>query len=239
MTAVVNSLWIGELTQLEMLSIASHIQQGHEYHLWTYKHFDLPSSVVLEDANEILPKSEIFTYSTGFGAGSVSAFSNIFRYKLLLERGGWWSDCDVVALKPFNFDDDYVFASERTRQASMHPTTCIIKCPPGALLMKYCLDVANSKDRKKLVWGEIGPRLLSSAIFSHEMLSHVRPPDAFCPVDWFHSVSDPSVHFPVDLSNSWAVHLWHQVWDSRSTNASYPDSLYEKLKNQFKVEEFL
>ena len=41
-----------------------------------------------------------------------SGFSNFFRYKLLLERGGWWVDADMVCLRPFAFDKEHVFASE-------------------------------------------------------------------------------------------------------------------------------
>lgn len=36
----------------------------------------------------------------------------MFRYKLILERGGWWVDLDTVCLRPFDLDLEHVFASE-------------------------------------------------------------------------------------------------------------------------------
>ena len=45
-------------------------------------------------------------------SGSLAAFSNLFRYKLLLERGGWWVDTDVICLRPFRVRDELVIASE-------------------------------------------------------------------------------------------------------------------------------
>src|SRR4051812_10885773 len=90
---VINGLWIGQLSPLEQLCIRSFIVQGHPYHLYTYDALDnVPAGVTLQDAGQILPKSLIFRNQLGKGKGSVAAFSDLFRYKLLLERGGWWVD---------------------------------------------------------------------------------------------------------------------------------------------------
>ncbi len=47
--------------------------------------------------------------------GSVADFANFFRYKLSLEKGGWWTDMDYVCLTPLDFADDLVFGSEMDR----------------------------------------------------------------------------------------------------------------------------
>src|ERR1044072_2497854 len=108
---VVQGLWIGaELSVMEQMSIASFLMNGHEYHLYTYedvKH--LPAGTVVKDGREILPSSMIFQYRD---FKSYSGFSNFFRYKLLLERGGWWGDTDMICLQPFDFRSEYVFSSE-------------------------------------------------------------------------------------------------------------------------------
>ena len=92
MAEIIQSLWIGEsLGPLQKLSIASFLNHGHEYHLHCYQKIgNLPSGVVVKDASETLPASAIFYYQNGPGRGSVAAFANLFRYKLLLEKGGWW-----------------------------------------------------------------------------------------------------------------------------------------------------
>ena len=85
---VIQGLWIGsQLSVMERLSIASFISNGHEYHLYVYGDVrDIPEGGVVKDGNEILPASMIFQYERH---KTFSAFSNFFRYKLLLERGGW------------------------------------------------------------------------------------------------------------------------------------------------------
>ena len=108
-------LWIGErLSNLERLSIASFLANGHAVHLYTYGDVDrVPPGVVRCDANKILPESAVFTYAGGFGKGSPSAFANGFRYKLLLERGGMYSDTDIVCLRPFAFAEEMPYAVAR------------------------------------------------------------------------------------------------------------------------------
>src|SRR5277367_3549628 len=129
MSEWIQSLWIGrKLSAMERLSIASFLTSGHEYHLYVYEEVEnAPDGTVLEAANEILPESRIFQYSK---YPSYAGFSNFFRYKLLLEKGGWWVDTDVVCLQPFAFDETYVFASEQVNGREV-PATAVIKAPPG------------------------------------------------------------------------------------------------------------
>src|SRR5438132_12635269 len=95
---------------MEKLSISSFIRNGHDYHLYTYNELPyVPAGTVLKDANEILPASAIFQYRD---RPSYAGFANSFRYKLLLERGGWWADTDTVCLRLFDFSEEYVFSSE-------------------------------------------------------------------------------------------------------------------------------
>ena len=110
----VQSLWIGAaLSTMERLSIRSFLAQGHPFHLYVYAEVEnVPAETTLLDARSILPESEIFVYAKGIGKGSYAAFSDLFRYKLLLERGGWWVDLDMVALRPFEFDRQHVFGYE-------------------------------------------------------------------------------------------------------------------------------
>jgi len=140
-------LWIGgALSTMERLALASHVRVGHACRLWTYEPPDnVPQGVVLEDAQQILPRDRIFTYQHGPGKGSVAAFANLFRYKLLYERGGWWADTDVVCLRPFDFKAEHVFASERTPAASQ-VTNAVIKAPAGSCAMEYCLRSAERRD---------------------------------------------------------------------------------------------
>jgi len=105
---IIQGLWIGpELSVMEQLSISSFLLNGHDYHLYVYDYVkNVPVGAVVRDANEILPASRIFQYKR---SPSYAGFANFFRYKLLLERGGWWADTDTICVKPFDFPEEYVF----------------------------------------------------------------------------------------------------------------------------------
>ena len=75
------SLWIGPISPYESMCMRSFIDQGHDFDLYTYNgtgECQVPAGVRLRDASEILSENEYFTYQTGPGKGSHSAFSNLF-----------------------------------------------------------------------------------------------------------------------------------------------------------------
>ena len=89
----------------------------------------MPNNPALQDAAQILPRSHIFHNQRGKGKGSLAGFSDLFRYKLLLDRGGWWVDADIFCLRPFVFEAPYVFGAEGESVASG-----VIKMPRGCEL---------------------------------------------------------------------------------------------------------
>jgi len=142
---IIHGLWIGHtLSPIELLCIKSFMFHGHEFHLWTYDVVGtiLPESLILEDASLIIPAEKVFAYSNrnqyGHGKGSFAGFSDIFRYKLLYEKGGWWVDMDVCCLKPFDFVEEYVFRSHH----DLPVVGNIMKCPKGSELMRLSYEEA-------------------------------------------------------------------------------------------------
>lgn len=141
----VHGLWIGDaLSPMELLTIHSFLDKGHSFKLWLYSELKtkLPEGVLTGDANEIIPREKIFRYKNksqfGHGKGSVAGFSDIFRYKLLYEYGGWWVDMDITCLKKFDFDKPYFFRKHH----NLNVVGNVMKCPKGSLLMKRCYDEA-------------------------------------------------------------------------------------------------
>ncbi|BAP55651.1 hypothetical protein THII_1354 [Thioploca ingrica] len=108
---IIQSLWIGKkLSSMEQLSITSFLRNGHSFHLYVYDEVaGIPPKTIIKDANQIVPANKIFKYKNN---NSYAGFSNLFRYQLLFEKGNFWVDTDIIALKPFNFPSDYVFGSE-------------------------------------------------------------------------------------------------------------------------------
>src|ERR1700716_1693870 len=111
MPGIIQSLWIGDrLSVMERLCISSFLHHGHPFHLYVYQDTaGIPPGTVILDGNTILPASRIFTYTEH---KTYAGFANFFRYKLLLEKGGWFVDADTICLRPFEFGDGHVFSSE-------------------------------------------------------------------------------------------------------------------------------
>ena len=232
---VIQGLWIGrELSAMEQLSLASFIAHGHEYHLYTYEQvLNVPQNVVIRDAEEILPRARAFQYSEH---RTWSGFANFFRYKLLLERGGWWADTDLVCLAPFEFSDEYVFSSEFSVGRQM-VNIGAIKAPAASEIMAYNWSVCQKKDPARLVWGETGPALMEEAVERFSMQRHVKPWKVFCPIGFreWRKIIDPRAEDSFSTETR-AVHLWHEMWRSanQDKNAHYhPASLYERLRRQY------
>jgi hypothetical protein len=231
---VIQGLWIGSsLSVMEQLSIASFLSNGHEYHLYVYDDMQhVPVGATVRDANEILPASMIFQYEQH---KSFSAFSNFFRYKLLLEKGGWWADTDVVCLKPFDFREEYVFSSERAGGKEF--INCgVVKAPPGSQAMRYAWNICRAKQTEKLTWGEVGPRLIAESIKAHGLDRFVLRPRIFCPVgyaEWDEVLNPDKIR---NLDDSYAIHLWNEMWrrnDQDKDQPYDPDCLYERLKLKY------
>ena len=140
-----NSLWIGKtLSKLELLTIHSFLALGYRFRLWIYEPIEtvLPEGVIVGDASVIVPREKIFSYRNenkyGHGKGSYAGFSDIFRYKLLYEKGGWWVDMDVTCLKPLDFTAPYFFRNHHELKVVGN----VMKCPKNSELMKRCYEEA-------------------------------------------------------------------------------------------------
>ena len=237
MNRIIQGLWIGpELSVMEQLSIASFISNGHEYHLYVYDEpKNIPAQTIVKDANEILVAARIFQYKHH---QTYAGFANFFRYKLLLERGGWWADTDTICLKTFDFPETQVFASEMCRGEEV-VTSGIIKAPIGSPAMSYAWEVCQAKDPEQLAWGETGPRLMGEAVKRFSLEAYRKPYHVFCPLgyaDW-HKVLESEAE--PNLDGAHAIHLWNERWRvaGQDKNAEYPPQcLYEQLKRKYPPE---
>jgi hypothetical protein len=233
---VIQGLWLGDsLSNMERLSIASFLAHGHEYHLYVYGAVSsVPAGAHLRDAREILADSMIFQYARH---ASYAGFANYFRYKLLLERGGWWADTDTVCLRPFDFPEEYVFGSELTMEGEATPTSGFIKAPAGSEAMAFAWEECLRKDPRRLTWGETGARLIAAVIRNYSLDAFLQDFRTFTPVAHFEweRVLEPG--WNVDFAaTTRSIHLWNEKWRraGRDKNATYPsDCLYERLKAMY------
>ncbi len=229
----IQGLWLGDrLSKLEQLSIRSFLKHGHTYHLYTYERCaGAPEGAILRDANEILPRSLLCQDRPH---GNEALLSDYFRFKLLLDRGGWWADLDVVCLRPFTFHADYVFASEMAAGGA-HPASCVIKAPAGAPWLHDAWERLRSLDPGKIQWGDAGPRLVALCVEARSLQEWVQPPNVFCPIDPPDWESVLRARAPALGDDTFAIHFWHELWRraGRDKDARYPRTcLYEQLKRE-------
>jgi hypothetical protein len=238
MSNVIQSLWVGDrLSMMEILSIRSFLAHDHEYVLYAYGLLEnLPVGARIQDANSILPASAIFQYTA---QASFAGFSNFFRYKLLLERGGWWADTDIICLQPFDIAAPFVFSSEMTTRGVV-PASAVIKAPSGSDAMAHAWRVCSEKIPKLLRWGETGPKLIAEVIALFSLERYLFPPEAFCPIgyqDW-HRLIEPNLDSAA-YRDSFGIHLWNEMWRREACDKDRlydPGSLYGSLQRRYRDE---
>lgn len=251
---IIQSLWIGDnLSVMEKLCISSFLKNGHPFHLYTYGTVkNAPKGTLLKDAGEIISPDKIFKYKD---RDTYAGFSNVFRYKLILEKGNCWVDTDVICLRPFDFTQEYVFSGVANWKfynpfsAILRIHSFVIKAPPGSEIMKYCYEVCSGKNSKEIVWGEIGPRLLEAAVIKFGLENYVLKHGTFTTInwpDWKRLISSSLLvswqeRARIALHRSRSVHLLNEMWrlNSIDKNASFPKHcIYEQLKRRYLINNF-
>lgn len=231
---IIHQLWIGkELHALEILSSKTFLSFGYTVKLWVFEDvLNIPDGVILCDANSIIPKSEIFYYDNGSPAG----FANLFRYKLLYEKGGWWADNDMICVNSLPEEDEYVFAREKNKNLI---NNSIIKCPKKSDVLLELYETARAMG-KNIAICSTGPILLNSVVIKRKMEIFARP----WPV--FHSFAndvdavfkEPCPDIPKEAIT---IHLFRQYFNNmikRTLYKKFPkNSLYEKLKIEHNISE--
>lgn len=250
----IQGLWVGEkLSTMERLCLASFLYHGHPYHLYVYNDVDnVPAGALLKDANEIVPASQIFTYKNG-NTDTYAGFSDLFRYKLLLERGGIWADTDFVCLRPWQFEQPYLFASQGSRifqygrlfiKRRFTVNGCVLQAPKGDDMVAHCYEIAKQHDPKTLKFGQIGPQLMTDIAGKYNLQKYVARPSAFCPISYFRwqrliqgqSLFGLLEKMKILLSRSYGLHLWHVMWQINDIdpNATFAaNSLYEIYQRKY------
>lgn len=219
------SLWIGSpLSILEQLSIASFLANGHPFHLYTYDEIgNVPNGTVVLDANEIMPPPEPGTV--------IAAFSDLFRYKLLIDKGGWWVDTDIICLKPFVFPDAPIRACYESKA---YVSSNVLYAKESSYILKELYRRATGIG-VNCEWGIIGPKLLTKVLRELHLLKYVMPQETFnpfppCQISY---LIEQGSEVP---GRSHALHGYNEIWrrTNKDKNGNYhPLCVYEKLKRKY------
>ena len=154
---IIQSLWVGnELSRMEYYSILSFLKLGYEFHLYTYEKVkNVPKGTKILNGNKIIPRKDIFKLKETY-----LPFADIFRYKMLYEKGGYWVDLDMIAIKKLDFNEPYVFSSERTiqegafkMQVKSVPNIGILKAPKHSAFYKELYEACMYESMHECVCG--------------------------------------------------------------------------------------
>lgn len=256
MKPIVQSLWVGNpLSLMEIYSIQSFINTGHIFHLYVYEPIkNIPKGVVIKDGNEILPKKDVFTMK-----GLHLPFSDIFRYKLLYEKGNYWVDVDMISMRKMDFKEPFVFSAERTIQKGAYrnrhhkylPHNGILKAPAKSDFYKELFETSYhhhktrvNKDKLKYM------RIMRELIDKYDYHKYVKSPKTFCHLDWWNA-KEAFMNVPkfpskygvkgsslrsFNSKNVYCIHFWRDIVRNKKKldlNGEYdPKSLWERLKKK-------
>lgn len=226
----VHVLWVsGGLSRLARLSLASFLSRGYRVTVWSYE----PQSLAGCGA-EVRGAEEILPLETG-DRENMAWLTSLFRYRVLAERGGLWSDLDVVALGEPVAPWRMPFVASEKRRPVRHgePTatgeslTQVTNCfmanphPRAGDLWHRATDVVTALIGADRSWENSGPHLLSRLMLAEP--AHgvaILAPEAVDPVAWWNV---PGM-FLEDRPPPRApfMHMYATVWARRGVDAEQP-----------------
>ncbi|MBI1247228.1 hypothetical protein GC197_05210 [bacterium] len=246
----IQTLWIGDrLSRLEHLCLSSFVHHHPgQVDLYAYAPIaNVPAGVRMVDANEIVPESSVFSYYRGSYAG----FADLFRWKLLQDRGGYWIDTDMLCVRPFDFSAPIVFGKETESYGKTFWSAAVgvLKFPQGHPACQYmvqrCLHPHQpdkydrpmqrlkkwyrrcfSRSISPVVWGGAGgPKGFAYAIEKFRLHQYMLDNTVFYPVHGtlWRSPFDSTYDGDWQLmQKTRAVHLWNEMLRSNGFDKDAP-----------------
>lgn len=226
------TLWVGDrLSFMEVLSLKSLVDVGMTPTLFSYDEVrNVPDGVEVADAARILPRDRIFINKE---RDSLAPFSDLWRYRMLAETDHHWVDADVVALKLFEFEDDYhvawfppVVAIGVLSLPKSSPTLIALnKVADGDLSQMPWLATRRNRapvygSVAELPYKALGPSAVSWLMKRHDELDRVWPSGTHYPIYPRHILKPASrILRVVDFSESYSIHLYASIQSQRLRDA--------------------
>jgi hypothetical protein len=201
----------GRLSGIEITCIQSFIDHGHDIEIYSYGDCGAPRHFQTRDAASVIPQKEVFYYGPGGGEGSISGFTNVFRYHFLTSKTDvWWVDTDVVCLShDWPARPSSIGAGWEDRE----------KVGTAVLWMHDDIARSAAAEAKEIgqgaYWGQAGPHLITRTVKSLSLENEILPADTFYPVhwnEWFKVFMGNFRAFVEEKSrSSKALHLWNEM----------------------------
>lgn len=206
------SFWFGDsLPQYQQLALKSFVDHGHTFHLYTYDALEAPAGVELKDAQTILPREKIFFYKRSEGLANIAGFSDLFRFHLLHDHGGWWVDTDVICLSNQIPEPEIYLGWQDHRLVG----SAIMRLPKGsAITLELC--EAAERAGNDIGFGEIGPGLVTRVAKERGLSDHLVPQKEIYPINPFEALNVLIPSKAEDVRNKVGdapfLHLWNEMF---------------------------
>ena len=216
------SLWVGRrLRWIERLAIKSYLNNGWRFQLYVYEDPDnVPEGCEVLDANAIIPHREVFRegQNSGLHAGSVGAFSDLFRYRLLHLRGGMWTDTDVINFQKFDPDGERFISTEIADGGLVTLNGAIMAAPAGDKFVGRAYDRARELlSSDDMFFTRIGPYLLAEILREVGVENvNLMPPNFLSAVYWMNTATllkpyDVVIRRP-EMQDIVNLHIYTEMW---------------------------
>jgi len=209
------TFWAGRASPYQTLCLASWVAHGFDAIVYTADaDIKLPPGAIRRPAEEILDLGgHVHRYKSGFGAGSPSLHSNLFRYKLL-KRGEWWLDTNVLVQRDDLPATDFFLA----RQIQSNVVgTAVMRLPAESPLVDDGIRQIEAVIEEAR-WGQTGPDLISSLVARHGLAHRVHERKTAYEIDYSEVIKlfDPRARDEVEerLASSIFAHLWNEIWNA-------------------------
>lgn len=249
---VANFFWVGKITPYEILSFKSFADNGFSVKVWTYRNFlEDPLNLLIKyninlyDANNVLDESLLFKFTQGGKKGSISSFSNLFRFTLINKNGGWWFDSDCVCLKNSSefqkLSEKNEFVLGKEYDFYIGSSIIYIKKSEWSNIFLKEINQRVIKNNYNFYWGEIGPDMITEIVIKHKKQNIIQDKYKFYSIeaknfqDLYRTkkiIVDKLINLTKD---SYTVHLWNEMSKKHFINKyllppknSYLYSLFEK-----------
>ena len=257
---VLNSLWVGNtLGFVERLCLMSALGTGHHFKLYSYEPDKLqgvPDGVELCDAAEIMPREKLISYSD---TGAVALGANFWRYNLLAKGHGRWVDMDLILLKRFPVESEYVFGWEYAGWIN----NAVMAAPAGSAFVDDLLSIPQPNRRppwfgpkrsllfylerlkkghiplEDMPWGTYAAGLVTYLVKKHKLEQFTLPPRVFYPVEWkdARKLYGPAEEIEAMLAeDTLTVHMWHSSLGELKQAPPPAGSYMAKVAQRFGVE---
>jgi hypothetical protein len=243
------SFWHGELTWLERMCVASFVEKGHAFALYTYDDVVLPAGAERRSAATIIPKDQMFFYKRD---RTPAVFADLFRLELMRREAGIWADCDVLCVRPLAELPEYVFGIEEGTRVN----NAVFRCPHDSELLQRLLatfapgaippgmpwwrraevTVRRALGAKlpahQMQFGATGPWPLNYWVKELGLYRYAQSKPVFYPLDYGTANALLDAGSKLDVPDeTLVVHLWHSALTKRGSGtmpSPQPDSFFAR-----------